>query len=349
MDTCAGLGEDLLTLTVHPLQDMLHKADRRKFIERAFINVVNEVGVDINLAADRQLIHGNTVQFVAGLGPRKARELLRIISKALFVEHRAALLEDQEIRNTMKEVVWYNCAAFFKITKETSMWTKNYKIGQSWNEDNQEGEYVWYAGGPLEATRIHPESYQYGQQMVADAFGNQAIDLAFLERVCGPDADLQEKLREQVEELDLDAYGAMLNSERSVQRTITLKDIREELLSPFEEKRMLPSSGIMPWELNKQQEFNLLCGESMRKRGHEEISTLIDQIVHVKVNRVIRPMPKEGEEHRGPPMPYKILCKLENGLTGVLMEQSFADTDEEKQQFQMSIREDMTISWYLCK
>ena len=93
-----------MTLAVHPLQDMLHKADRRKFIERAFINVVNEVGVDINLAADRQLIHGNTVQFVAGLGPRKARQLLQIISKNLYVEHRAALLEDVEIRGVMKEV-----------------------------------------------------------------------------------------------------------------------------------------------------------------------------------------------------------------------------------------------------
>ena len=64
---CAGLGEDVLSLQVHPLQDMLHKGDRRKYIERAFINVVNEVcvcvcvraracGVDMNLAADGALL-----------------------------------------------------------------------------------------------------------------------------------------------------------------------------------------------------------------------------------------------------------------------------------------------------
>ena len=177
--------------------------------------------------------------------------------------------------------------------------------------------------------------------------GDQVATLAFLERVCGPDADLQEKLREAVEELDLDAYAQMLYDQRTQLKSITLKDIRAELLSPFEEKRMLPSSGTMPWELNKMQEFNLLCGESIRKRHDEDVSTLKDQMVHVKVMRVIKPMPKEGEDHRGPTLPYKILCKLENGLTGVLMEAGFADTDEEKLQFQMAIREDMTISWYV--
>jgi transcriptional accessory protein Tex/SPT6 len=39
---------------------------------------VRQVGVDINLAVDRPHIHGHTLQFVSGLGPRKASELLQV-------------------------------------------------------------------------------------------------------------------------------------------------------------------------------------------------------------------------------------------------------------------------------
>ena len=207
------MGQDVLSLRLHPLQEILQKPDLLKFMHRAFINVVNEVGVDINLAADKQLLYGNTVQaqkeksqntpysdfvwyiarltdcrdfflqFVSGLGPRKARELLRVISKNLYVEHRAALLEDQEIRGIMKEVVWYNCAAFLKITKNTETWTKDYKVGQRFDgEDGDElGQYVPYAGGPLEGTRIHPESYVYARQMCTDAM-NEEDEFQCLER-----------------------------------------------------------------------------------------------------------------------------------------------------------------------
>ena len=37
-----------------------------------------QVGVDMNLAVDRQHVHGHTLQFVSGLGPRKAAELLQV-------------------------------------------------------------------------------------------------------------------------------------------------------------------------------------------------------------------------------------------------------------------------------
>jgi hypothetical protein len=71
------------------------------------------------------------------------------------------------------------------------------------------------------------------------------------------------------------------------------------------------------------------------------ISTLVEQVVHCKIIRVIRPMPKEGHENERT-LPYKVLCKLENGLTGVLQEMHFADSEEDKIRFQSTIREDMT-------
>ena len=181
-------------------------------------------------------------------------------------------------------------------------------------------------------------------------------DFNSLLRALYGDAQTKEKLRESLmESMDLEAYAVLLREHDGVYRLDTLMDIRSELMAPFAESRLLPiGTGLLPWELSKADEFNLLTGESMRRRpgarhtgeGEEAmISTLVEQVVHCKVLRVMRPLPKEGMEHDTMPRhPYKVLCKLENGLTGVLMEQQFADSDEEKMRFQMSIREDMTIS-----
>lgn len=49
------------------------------------------------------------------------------------------------------------------------MWTKNYNIGQTFDHDKEEAVYVEYAGGPLEGTRIHPESYSYARAMASEA------------------------------------------------------------------------------------------------------------------------------------------------------------------------------------
>ena len=44
-------------------------------LERAFLNVVNEVGVDINRAVNSSMV-APAVQFISGLGPRKAQSIL---------------------------------------------------------------------------------------------------------------------------------------------------------------------------------------------------------------------------------------------------------------------------------
>ena len=344
---CAGLGEDVLSLQLHPLQDTMHKADKMKYMHRAFINVVNEVGVDVNLAADRMLIHGNTLQFVSGLGPRKAREILRIIAKNLYLEHRAALLEDSEIREVMREVVWYNCASFFKITKETRAWTRNYHVGQKWNPEDDEAEWVWFAGGPLEGTRIHPESYKYARQMASDAL-EEEDDFDCLQRALKGSLDVRTMLRNSLNDtLDIEAYGKLLQQSHGVLKTATLQDIRSELITPFEDARHLPSGDRLPWELTDMETLNLLIGETTRRTPQGDVSTLIDQVVHVKVKRVIRPATDTMGSRPGQSdstLPYKVLCTLENGLTGVLMDRDFADDEEGRLKFQQTIREDMTIS-----
>ena len=53
---------------------------------------VNEVGVDINEAALHPLTHGPTLQFVCGLGPRKAQHLFRIIKSSGVIASRNQLV-----------------------------------------------------------------------------------------------------------------------------------------------------------------------------------------------------------------------------------------------------------------
>ena len=39
---CVGKSDDVLSLTLHPLQDTLDRAERLRFLHRAFVTVVNE-------------------------------------------------------------------------------------------------------------------------------------------------------------------------------------------------------------------------------------------------------------------------------------------------------------------
>lgn len=62
---------DLLGLRFHPFQQLVPEGLLRSKLEQSFLNVVSRVGVDIN-DAFKYPHHSHTLQFVAGLGPRKA-------------------------------------------------------------------------------------------------------------------------------------------------------------------------------------------------------------------------------------------------------------------------------------
>lgn len=48
----------------------------RPYLERALVNVINYIGVDINKAV-RNPYYARMLPFVSGLGPRKAQQLLQ--------------------------------------------------------------------------------------------------------------------------------------------------------------------------------------------------------------------------------------------------------------------------------
>ncbi|CAB3227158.1 unnamed protein product [Arctia plantaginis] len=75
-----GPDEEILCLRYHPLQDQITKEDLLDGIELEFVNRINEVGVDVNEAV---LTGRGTelLQFVCGLGPRKAQALIKLFKQ----------------------------------------------------------------------------------------------------------------------------------------------------------------------------------------------------------------------------------------------------------------------------
>lgn len=105
--------DDILELPLHLAKDMLPKEELRSALEREMINAVNTVGVDINRCLEHPHC-AHVLQFVGGLGPRKAEHLLRVFRSRQnkgIMEGRWQLVKKAE----MGAQVYMNCAGFIKI------------------------------------------------------------------------------------------------------------------------------------------------------------------------------------------------------------------------------------------
>lgn len=234
----AARGEDLLYLTVHPMQHHVVKSALLMEYERVFCKIVNRVGVDINLAANHR--HASyQLQFVNGLGPAKATALIECIRKSSVVDRRQALLS----RNFLPKVVYRNAAPFLRI---------------------RERDMLADAGlNPLDDTRIHPESYYMAAKICGDANNKPTLDLydankyAFvvedtmfnsttaikglqqqpnMDGIIPRLADLD--IQDSLSELDLAAYATRLQQEQKGLKNITLDKIRQELRYPYFDTRL---------------------------------------------------------------------------------------------------------------
>ena len=205
--------EEILCLKYHYLQDHLPKDELLDAINIEFINMVNEVGVDVN----RTILHPHTtplIQFIAGFGPRKAAGFLKILkqAKSQTLESRTQLIMNCKFGAK----VFINCAGFIKI--DTS------EIHESTTETYIE---------VLDSTRVHPEAYEWARKMAIDALEYEeetevAPAQALEEIMANPD-----KLRE----LDLDAFAEELEKQGYGNKKITLYDIRAELSCRFKDPR----------------------------------------------------------------------------------------------------------------
>ncbi len=104
-----------------------------------FINRVNELGVDINKCLEHSHVT-SMLQFVCGLGPRKAAQLVKILKQHdNYLENRTKLVT----LCRMGPKVFMNCAGFIKID--------TVKLAAE-----KQDAFVEL----LDGTRVHPETYE---------------------------------------------------------------------------------------------------------------------------------------------------------------------------------------------
>uniref|UniRef100_A0A183AT07 Transcription elongation factor spt6 n=1 Tax=Echinostoma caproni TaxID=27848 RepID=A0A183AT07_9TREM len=202
---------EILGFRWHPMQDSLPREKLFQTLEIEFINRVNEVGVDVN----RCLSHSHTanlLQFVSGLGPRKALHMIKILKhKKMYLTNRTQLCLVIELGSR----VLTNCAGFIKI--DTG-------LVRDLDVDDLE---------ILDSTRVHPESYHLAKKMAVDALEYEDTE------ECDPTAALEEIVQSpaRLRELDLDAFAEELKRQDHGDKHITLYDIRKELNNRYRDYR----------------------------------------------------------------------------------------------------------------
>lgn len=280
----ASLKGNITSITFHPDQDLLPLRKLQEAIEAALVEIICITGVNLNEAIDDAKIV-NMLPYVAGLGPRKAAQLIRTTQVNGGVWETRGDLVGDEVRGIAQAVgatVFTNCASFLYISSDDASDPR--------------------LADPLDETRIHPEDYDLARKMCADA-----LDL-YEEDVKGENEELgvsgvvkkmmKEDLSERVADLQLDEYAhdLMMRFNQPHKRA-TLELIAHELQDPHEELRM-PFRNMRDEEL-----FTMLTGET-RETLQEGM------VISVKIRRVF---------------PDRIDVKLDCGLDGHISETEFPE------------------------
>jgi transcription elongation factor SPT6 len=240
MKEYAALGKDVISLAFHNCQHLLPQDKLARYLETSMVDMVNLCGVDINEAVG-DTYTANLLPYVAGLGPRKAGAVIKgIITNGGLINSRDELVGDPD-SNKLPVVgprVWNNCASFLFIEYDSSN----------------------PASDPLDNTRVHPEDYELGRKMAADALELDEEDVKVETDENGQGAIVRklfkEEEQEKVNELILEEYAEQLERNYNQRKRATLETIRAELQAPYEELRR----PFAP--LDADQIFTMLTGET---------------------------------------------------------------------------------------
>ena len=169
--------------------------------------------------------------------------------------------------------VWTNCASFLYITYDST---------------EEHADY-------LDNTRVHPEDYDLGRKMAADALELDEEDVKAEVDEYGPAAIVRKLVKddeqEKVNDLILEQYAEQLESSFNQRKRATLETIRAELQQPYEELRR---NFVL---LSSDEVFTMLTGET-------KDSLCENMIVPVNVRRIFM-------DH----MEVKLDCGVEGGVS----------------------------------
>lgn len=221
MKEYASLGRDIISISFEPHQGYVPQDKILHKLETAIVDMVNICGVEINDAVSDSY-SANLLPYICGLGPRKASQLLKVINlNGGSIMNRSDLVGDPEANRlgAVGPKVWSNCASFLYI-----------------DFDIQEPESDY-----LDNTRVHPEDYDLGRKMAADALELDEEDIEAEQAENGPGAIvrklIKDEAQEKVNDLILEEYAEQLEKNFNQRKRATLETIRAELQMPYEELR----------------------------------------------------------------------------------------------------------------
>lgn len=281
----AGQGMELRSLQMSTVQRNLSSAELDQLIEEVLVTATNQVGVGLQSIA-RDSWKASPLQFLAGLGPRKARHMQLVMQtserKEVLVSHRVHSKQDSKVpfydgyatdltsTGALTTNVCMNALSFLKVDMEDP-------------------------SNLLDSSRIHPRDYKYALEMAASALVEEGAEQLDLPR---SDEEAFDKIREakkkkyELRALNIPDYNAMNQQSRSVNILVTLHDIRHELMFPYMEWRK-------SWQPpDDEQKLYWLSGERLG-------CPLVGRLVRATVIAVNKSDPD-----------IAAICVLDNGLKG---------------------------------
>jgi transcription elongation factor SPT6 len=100
----------VLNLQLHPLQKQVNQVKLVESLEDINVQTVNEVGVDINLLVEHEHFH-NQLQFLSGLGPRKALRYIQNLKARKPIYNRDMIKKE----NILGDKCFGSSAGFTKV------------------------------------------------------------------------------------------------------------------------------------------------------------------------------------------------------------------------------------------
>ncbi|KAI7996881.1 hypothetical protein LOK49_LG10G02492 [Camellia lanceoleosa] len=229
--TLCGPGREILSWKLSPLESFLTADDKYGMIDQVMVDVTNQVGLDVNLAIAHEWLFA-PLQFISGLGPRKAASLQRSLVRAGSIYTRKDLLT----AHGLGKKVFVNAVGFLRIRRTGLAASSSQFIDL------------------LDDTRIHPESYGLAQELAKDVYLEDVHDDA------NDDDDMLEMAIEHVREkpdllkyFDVDEYA---KSKKRENKRETLDNIRLELIQGFQDWRR------QYVEPSQDDEFYMISGET---------------------------------------------------------------------------------------
>ncbi|XP_075639459.1 transcription elongation factor SPT6-like isoform X4 [Castanea sativa] len=229
--TLCGPGREILSWKLSSLENFLNPDEKYGMIEQVLVDVTNQVGVDINLAISHEWLFA-PLQFISGLGPRKAASLQRSLVRAGAIFTR----KDFVTVHGLGKKVFVNSVGFLRVRRSGLAASSSQFIDL------------------LDDTRIHPESYNLAQELAKDVYdedirGDTNDDDDALEMAIEHVRDRPSILRS----LDVDEYA---NGKNRANKRETFYDIKRELMQGFQDWRKQYE------EPSQDDEFYMISGET---------------------------------------------------------------------------------------